>query len=520
VIVYLPAALFLAGLLAAYGTAGIRRQAASVVMVVAVGWAISLLVDPSVAACGLGVLLATLLLPRPAERVPSSFEVLSRRTLTIVGLLLLGLFVASQLPVGENPLLLNAVPWALGAVGMAWSLNPIDARERTQGQVFIVGAVGAVILAAVPAGGATAAAAGAIAIVPVISERGWIRPRWRPMLSSLMLALAALAAILALTGVPIPRQTAGDLAVGFAGPVLLGAAVVLAAAALAAPLGSEWTAIVAALSLIAIAPALRWAAIAAVIAVGTMFEREGERPAWVAFGMLAAVPVLQGLAPPGWSLRFQSVALATGLVLMLYAARGGLLRAVVLPATGFLVLLGMASLSTGNLTRFQWIAAIGALLLLARTVLTRTARRSPASASLRDPLIMGLLLLAVGARDALGLGALALVLLLIDLAVVQREYEIAPRSSLINRLALLARSNWPPAITFAGGSLAVVAALQASLALGLLATLLLAALQISPLLDRAEPPIERPRSAWRWIGPALSIACGIAPAAVLRMLRL
>jgi hypothetical protein len=354
----------------------------------------------------------------------------------------------------------------------------------------------------------------------VVNERGWIRPRWRPLLSPLMLALAALAAILALTGVPIPRQTAGDLSVGFAGPVLLGAAVVLAAAALAAPLGSEWTAIVATLSLVAIAPALRWAAIAAVIAAGTMLDREGERPAWVAFGMLAAVPVLQGLAPPVWSLRFQSVALATGLVLVLYAARGGLLRAVVLPATGFLVLLGMESLSTGNLTRFQWIAAIGALLLLARTVVTRTARRSPASASLRDPLIMGLLLLAIGARDALGLGALALVLLLIDLAVVQRDYEIAPRSSRINRLALLARSNWPPAITFAGGSLAVIAALQASLALGLLATLLLAALQISPLLDRAEPPIERPRSAWQWVGPALSIACGIAPAAVLRMLRL
>ena len=61
-----------------------------------------------------------------------------------------------------------------------------------------------------------------------------------------------------------------------------------------------------------------------------------------------------------------------------------------------------------------------------------------------------------------------------------------------------------------------------ALLLGLLAAIMLAALQLAPLLDRqalAAGP-ERPRSSLRWIGPVVSIACGIAPALVLRMLRL
>ena len=90
------------------------------------------------------------------------------------------------------------------------------------------------------------------------------------------------------------------------------------------------------------------------------------------------------------------------------------------------------------------------------------------------------------------------------------------------RSVLLARSNWPPSVTFAGAAIAVIAALQAALALGLLAALLLAGLQLAPMLDRhaLAPSPERPRSALGWLGPVLSIACGVAPALVLRMLRL
>jgi hypothetical protein len=112
-------------------------------------------------------------------------------------------------------------------------------------------------------------------------------------------------------------------------------------------------------------------------------------------------------------------------------------------------------------------------------------------------------------------------LLLIDLSIVRIEAMPERWSSRAAQLVLLARSNWPPAVTFAGAAFAVIAALQAGLALGLLAALLLAGLQLAPLLDGhalASWP-ERPRSALRWVGPAVSIACGVAPALLLRMLR-
>ena len=134
----------------------------------------------------------------------------------------------------------------------------------------------------------------------------------------------------------------------------------------------------------------------------------------------------------------------------------------------------------------------------------------------------GLLLLAIGARDSFGLGELAVILLLIDLAIVRVDDVPGPASGWSGRLILLARSNWPPSATFAGATLAVIGALQASLVLGLLAAVMFAVLQLAPLLDRQalSPGPDRPQSSLRWIGPVVSVACGIAPAMLLRMLRL
>jgi hypothetical protein len=148
--------------------------------------------------------------------------------------------------------------------------------------------------------------------------------------------------------------------------------------------------------------------------------------------------------------------------------------------------------------------------------------RGDRSAIVRDQLLFALLLLAMSARDSLGLGVLAAALLLIDLSIVRIEAMPERWSGTAARLVLLARSNWPPALTFAGAAVAVIAALQASLVLGLLAALSLAGLQLAPLLDRhaLAPSPERPRSPLRWVGPAVSIACGVAPALLLRMLRL
>ncbi|HVH65546.1 MAG TPA: hypothetical protein VM674_05875, partial [Candidatus Acidoferrum sp.] len=275
-IVDLPLLVFAVGLLVAYGSAGWRRQAATVVLLVGAGWSLALLVDPAAVLWVAGPLIATLMLPRPAERQRSTFEGLTRRALTIAPLLLLGLILASRLPFGENPLLLNVVPWLAGALGAAWVLSPIDALERVQGQALMVGASGALLLAAVPGGGVTAAAAGAAALMPVLAERGPLPSRWRPLLSSLMLMAALVAAVVVAAGRPFRGASVGDLSISVAGPVLVGVSVVLVAGATRARLGSEWAALLGVAALIAPAPSVRWAAMAALIAVATSVERAGE----------------------------------------------------------------------------------------------------------------------------------------------------------------------------------------------------------------------------------------------------
>ena len=520
-IVYLPAVLFAVGLLVVYGSAGRRRQAGTFAMAVAAAWSLALLVDPSATAWAIGPLAAILLLSRPAQRVPSSFEGLTRRGVTIAASMLVALFLASRLPIGENPVLLSAVPWLLSAVGVAWLVSPADQPERLQGQVLMIAGAAGVILCAVNAGPLTAGVAGALALMPIAGERARVPGRLRPAISGLLLLLAAVAIALAATAPSFARVTLFDLSLNLTGPVLLAIAVVLVAGVVVTPLGSEWVALLGVLALIATAPSLRWPALAALVAVATVLERHGERPAWIAAGLLGMVPVLAALGTSSWSPRVQAVGLALGLVLMLFAAGTGFLRALALPATTFLVMLAVGSLSAGQLVRFQWIAAVGAILLSCRALISmviRDSRRDP----LRDPLIMGLLLLAIAARDSLGLGDLAVVLLLVDLVLVRIDEAPPRRPGWAGRMVELARSSWPPAVTFAAAAMAVVADLQASLVLGLLAALSWAGLQLAPLVDRHAlvPAPERPRTALRWIGPALSIACGVAPALLLRMLRL
>ena len=520
-IVYLPAVLFAVGLLVVYGSAGRRRQAGTFAMAVAAAWSLALLVEPSATAWAIGPLAAILLLSRPAQRVPSSFEGLTRRGVTIAASMLVALFLASRLPIGENPVLLSAVPWLLSAVGVAWLVSPADQPERLQGQVLMIAGAAGVILCAVNAGPLTAGVAGALALMPIAGERARVPGRLRPAISGLLLLLAAVAIALAATAPSFARVTLFDLSLNLTGPVLLAIAVVLVAGVVVTPLGSEWVALLGVLALTATAPSLRWAALAALVAVATVLERHGERPAWIAAGLLGLMPVLAALGTSSWSPRVQAVGLALGLVLMLFAAGTGFLRALALPATTFLVMLAVGSLSAGQLVRFQWIAAVGAILLSCRALISmviRDSRRDP----LRDPLIMGLLLLAIAARDSLGLGDLAVVLLLVDLVLVRIDEAPPRRPGWAGRMVELARSSWPPAVTFAAAAMAVVADLQASLVLGLLAALTWAGLQLAPLVDRHAlvPAPERPRTALRWIGPALSIACGVAPALLLRMLRL
>ncbi len=521
-IVYLPTALFALSLLVAYGSAGRRRQLATIGTLIATGWSLALLVEPGSATWAIGPIVATLLLPRPRKRANSSFEGLTRRAITIAAALLVAIFMASRLPIGENPVLLSAVPWFLGALGAAWFASPIDQPERLQGQVLMVAAAGAVILAAVPNGALTAGIAGAMALLPPAGERWRVPGRLRAPTSLALLAVAAVAALTAGVGPSVVRIYLFDFSVNVSGAVLLAIAVLLVAGAAVAPIGFEWTALLGVLAVSATAPSVRVAALGALIAVATVFVKEGERPAWIGFALLLVTPVLPALASPAWSLRVQAGAFAVGLVLILLSARPGMLRVLVLPATSFATMLALGSVSPPNLVRFQWIAALGALLLVGRLVLARMIDDGARPEIVRDQLLMALLLLGISARDSLGLGALAAALLVIDLSIVRIDELPGRPMGSAGRFVSLARSNWPPSVTFAGAALAVIAALQASLALGLLAALVLAGIQLAPLIDRhaLAPSPERPRSALRWVGPIVSIAAGVAPALVLRMLRL
>ena len=522
-ILYIPTALFFVGLLLAFGSAGRRRQAATIATLLAAAWSLALLVDPGSVVWAIGPIGASLLLARPGERVNSSFEGLTRRVATIAVALLVALLLASRLPAGENPLLLSAVPWFLGALGAAWFASPIDQPERLQGQVLMVAAAAAVILAAVPAGPVTASLAGAMALMPIAGERWRLPGPLQLPVSLTLLGLAAVAVVAGGIGPSIARIVLFDVSVDVSGVILLASAVLLVAGAALTPIGSEWTALLGVLVVSASAPCLRWAALGALIAVATVLAKEGEHLAWIAFGILGLTPVLQGVATSTSTstARVQAVALGLGLVLMVLAARAGVIRVLVLPATGFLVILALATVTSPNLVRLQWIAALGAVLLVARMVLAWLIDRSDRPAIVRDQLLVALLLLGISARDALGLSALAATLLLIDLAIVRIEVMPERWSGTAARLVVLARSNWPPAVTFAGATMAVIAALQASLALGLLAGLVLAGLQLAPLVDghALAPSPERPRSPLGWVAPAVSIACGVAPALVLRVLR-
>src|ERR1700694_338085 len=224
-IVYLPAALFLASVLTAYGSAGRGRQAATIGTLPGGGRSLALLVDPGSTVWAIGPIVATMLLPRPGKRVNSSFEGLTRRITTIAAALLAALLLASRLPVGGNPLLLSAVPWFLGALGAAWFASPIDQRERLQGQALMVAAAAAVILAAVPAGPVTAGLAGVMALVPLAGERWRLPGLLRIPVSVTLLGLAAVAVVLAGIGPSIARIVLFDLSVNVSGAILLAIAV-------------------------------------------------------------------------------------------------------------------------------------------------------------------------------------------------------------------------------------------------------------------------------------------------------
>ena len=520
----LPVILFGAGVIGAYLRDGWIRVAATITMLAATAWSVVLLTEVRLGVAWLiGPLLATLLVSRGGSPGRLSFEDLTRRAMTLAATVLVAIFAATKFPIGENPTLLSGVPWLLAAVGAAWLISPLDRRERTQALVLLVCAGAALLIIAAPGGALTAAASGLMAIAPVLGARWPLSPRARPAAMLALLIAAAGITGFALLGTALPRPGLQDLALSLEGPALPAAALLLVAGALVVPLGRPWVALLGVLSVLAVAPSLRWAALAAMVASSADSEGPEERTAWLGLFLLAMTSLFSALVAQPWSARAQVVGLAATLVLMAMASRPRMLRSLVLTATAVVILQDTAGATGTLMVRFQWVAAAGAVLLISRSLLAWYQGGPRGSRLVDHQLMLGLLLLAVAAHDPLGLGALAVFLLLVDLAVVHgrsSDRDLVPASGL-RWVAEVATSSWPPAVRFAAVTVAVAAALQTSLAWGLLAAGFLAALKLTPLIRRDDHPLQPAagRTLRVWLGPALSLACGMAPALVLRMLR-
>lgn len=522
-IVVLPIVVFFVALAGAYLRDGWLRVAATVGLLLATAGSLALVTDVRVGASWLiGPALATLVVSRGHHAGRLTFEALTRRAITLVTAGLIAVFAATKFPLGENPGLLGAVPWLLGSVGAAWLISPIDVRERAQGQVLLVAAGAALLIAASPVGAFTAAVAGAMALLPAIASRFVLPPRGQWIAGAIALAAAAVVAVVALLPGTLPHPAVRDLAFSLDGAALTAAALLLVIGVLAEP-ARAWLVLPALVAALAVAPSLRWAALAALVAAQVPDEARGVRAAWLALLVLASTTLFAALTAQPWSPRAQIVGLATALVLMAvgFSARGSVL---VLSTAALVILEDTSKANAALMGRFQWATAVGAVLLVALAVLSR--REGTAAGSRFDQQVtLGLLLLAVGAHDPLGLGSLAVLLLLVDLALVRHQpaaaFAALERAQPMRWFLDLTGSGWPPTARFAGVTLAVIAALQTSLAWGLLGAALLIAIKLGPVIEPAvSPAVAPPRLPLRaFIAPAVALACGIAPALLLRMLR-
>src|SRR5256712_4956988 len=178
-----------------------------------------------------------------------------------------------------------------------------------------------------------------MALMPIAGERWRLPGPLQLPVSLTMLGLAAFAAVVAGLGTSIARIVLFDFSLDVSGAILLAGAVLLVSGAALTPIGSEWTALLGVLVVSASAPSLRWAALGALIAVATVLTKEGEQLAWIAFGVLGLTPVLQGVATSTSTstARVQAAAPGLGLVPMVLAAPAGVIRVLVLPATGVFV---------------------------------------------------------------------------------------------------------------------------------------------------------------------------------------
>jgi len=473
------------------------RLVGVIAMLAAGAGALGMVVGPASGLWVVGPLLAVLARGPGLARRRLSFDPLARRS-AVIGVLAVGASLAGlQFPIAGVPRPLAMVLWNLGALGLGWTVTALDAQEVVLGTALAIAGGSALLMAASGAGWLTAAAAGALAAAPAV---GFSRLRI-PGLPA-VLGAATGVALLWLAAGPVPSVGLADLSFTVGPPAVLAAVVVLVGTW---AIGADTLGLVAipgTLMLVAGSPALRWAALAASMALLVREARERSM-AWAGLALLVSSAVLAGALDPGPRLRLITTGLAAGWLLLAGGRRVPALRASI--ATLYLAV-QVPLLPPAAGPRFQLLAAITAAFLLALTLIEAQDVRQRLSAGLA---IVGLATLTAA-------GTLAAVLLVVDVLVMEAT-AVAEPGPAWRPLRALARSGWPPTVAFAGRTLAVLAAIETSALLGVVALVLLLALLLSPLFG---PQAELQPAAARVRGLAMalvSLASGLVPGWVARL---
>lgn len=491
-------ALFAAGFLGAILREGWVRLAGVVVMLGTAAAALGAVVGPAAGLWLAGPLVASLVQgPGPARR-RLAFDPLARRA-AITGALAVGASLAGlQFPIGDVPRPLAVVLWNLAALGLSWIVTALDAQEFAGGAVLAIAGGSALLLAVSGAGWLTVALAGALAVAPALSLVRCSFPR----LPAGLAAGAALTVLLLLLGPP-PGAGLADLSFNLLPPALLAVAVLLLGGWAVQADRRGLATIPATLMLLAASPALRWGALAAAVTLQLdPWERDRRLP-WAGLALLASTTVLGTALDAAPRIRLTTAALVGGWLLLVGGRRVPALLASI--ATLFLAV-QVPSLPPAAVGRFQLLAAITAAFLF--TGMLTEPRDS------RRRLTFGLSLVALATVTATG--TLAAILLVVDVLVMEATAPLEEGRGW-RPLPALARSGWPPAVAFAGRTLAVLATVETGLLLGAVGLGLLLALLLSPVLARHEAVEPAPSPVRGLVMAALSLATGLVPGWVARL---
>jgi hypothetical protein len=484
-------ALFAAGFAASILRERWVRLVGMLAMLVAATGALWTAIGPVAGLWAIGPGLATAVAGPDPPRRRLVFDPLVRRA-SVTGLLAAAATLAAlKFPMGDLPRALAVVLWNLGALGVSWIVVARDARESLSGTVLAIAGGAALLLLGSAPGGMTVLLAGGVAAVPALPLPGKVRGQ-----EAALATAAGLTVLLLLWGAPSGANV-GDLTFSLRPPALLAVAVLLLAAWALQPGARGLAVLPATVMLLTTSPALRWAALAASVALLQEPEERDRRLAWAGLTLLATSVVLGGALDPAPRLRLILAGLAAGWLLLAAGRRTSVLQAAV--ATLFL-LMQTSSLTSGAAGRFQLLAAATSALLLALLLIEPGDRRRRGSA--------GLIIVALATLTPTG--TLAAILLVLDTVLMEATADAGAAGGW-RQLRTLGRSGWPPTIAFAGRTLAVLAAIETSTLLAVVSLSLLLALLVVPLLEPQAAPAVTPARRRGLVMSAVSLAIGLVP---------